>query len=715
MIDSGTVEQIINAADIVDVVSDFVSLKKRGANWVGLCPFHNDRNPSFYVSRNKGICKCFSCGQGGSAVNFIMLHEQMSYVEALKYLAKKYHIEIKERELTDEERVIQTERESMLILNEWACQFFEKQLWETTDGQEIGLSYFRHRGFTDTTIRNFRLGYCPDNRDTLYKEAIKQGYNRELLFQLGLCKDDNHGGGYDFYRGRVMFPIFNVAGNVIAFGGRTLKKDDRAKYFNSPDSTIYNKSKSTMYGLYQAKKAISKSDKCFIVEGYADVISMHQAGFENVIASSGTALTDGHIHLLHRFTDNVTELFDGDDAGIKAALRGIDMLLKAGMNVKVLLLPNGEDPDSYAQTHSSSEVEQYIKENETDFITFKTGILLKDAAKDPIKRSQAISDVVNSISVIPSPITRAVYAKECATMFEIQEEVLLREIQKRLKKIIEDDFNRKKRETNQNPEQHITENKDNETNLTNSFNQSSKQIVDDYPYKQEEEIIRYIIKYGMCHFNTNYDEQGNILPMTVVEFVNSEFTVDQIGFSVPIYKKIFETILGLLNKFYDEFNEIEKVVSSEAELKLHESLQSLDPVGLSSDDIEKKEKDIRSTIDKDINERLNEFREAYLERILCSHPDNEIRDTSYNLISERNQLSKIYTQYGPITKEHDRLLTLIPKAINNLKCALVEIQIRNLTRQLQGSPTEESMKELQHLYDLRKALSKIIGERVIAP
>ena len=715
MIDSGTVEQIINAADIVDVVSDFVSLKKRGANWVGLCPFHNDRNPSFYVSRNKGICKCFSCGQGGSAVNFIMLHEQMSFVEALKYLAKKYHIEIKERELTDEERVIQTERESMLILNEWACQFFEKQLWETTDGKEIGLSYFRQRGFTDTTIRNFRLGYCPDNRDTLYKEAIKQGYNRELLFQLGLCKDDNHGGGYDFYRGRVMFPIFNVAGNVIAFGGRTLKKDDRAKYFNSPDSTIYNKSKSTMYGLYQAKKAISKSDKCFIVEGYADVISMHQAGFENVIASSGTALTDGHIHLLHRFTDNVTELFDGDDAGIKTALRGIDMLLKAGMNVKVLLLPNGEDPDSYAQTHSSSEVEQYVKENETDFISFKTGILLKDAANDPIKRSQAISDVVNSISVIPSAITRAVYAKECATMFEIPEEVLLREIQIRLRKIIEDDFNRKKRETNQNPEQYTPDNKDNETNLTNSNNQSSKQIVDDYPFKQEEEIIRYIIKYGMCHFNTNYDEQGNILPMTVVEFVNSEFTVDQIGFSVPIYKKIFETILGLLNKFYDEFNEIEKVVSSEAEQKLQESLQSLDPVGLSSDEIEKKEKDIRSTIDKEINEKLNEFREAYIERILCSHPDNEIRNTSYNLISERNQLSKIYTQYGPITKEHDRLLTLIPKAINNLKCALVEIQIRNLTKLLQDSPTEESMKELQHLYDLRKALSKIIGERVITP
>lgn len=340
MIDKATVDQIIAAADIVDVVSDFVSLHRRGANFVGLCPFHDEKTPSFYVSRAKGICHCFGCGKGGSPVNFIMEHEQMTYYEALKYLANKYHIEIHERELTDNEKAEQSERESMFIINEFAGQFFEDQLHNTTNGKEIGLPYFYERGFSDETIKSFHLGYSPEGFSALYDASTAKGYNKKFLFDVGLCIEDKHNGGYDRFRGRVMFPVFNVAGKVIAFGGRTLKKDP-AKYINSPESVIYKK-KNELYGLYQAKGAIVKDGKCFLVEGYTDVISMHQAGIKNVVASSGTSLTDGQIRMIHRFTENVTILYDGDSAGIHASLRGIDMLLAEGLNIKVLLLPDGE-------------------------------------------------------------------------------------------------------------------------------------------------------------------------------------------------------------------------------------------------------------------------------------------------------------------------------------------------------------------------------------
>lgn len=718
MIDQATVSTILDTADIVDVVSDFVSLKKRGANWVGLCPFHNDRNPSFYVSRSKGICKCFSCGQGGSAVNFIMLHEQMTYVEALKYLAKKYHIDIKERELTDEEKVQQSERESMIVLNEWACQFFENQLWETTEGQEIGLSYFRQRGFTDATIRKFRLGYSPDKRNILYAEAIKQGYNREILLKLGLCKDDNNGGGYDFYRGRVMFPIFNVAGNVIAFGGRTLKKEDRAKYFNSPESIIYDKSKSTMYGLFQAKRSIASNNKCYIVEGYADVISMHQAGFENVVASSGTALTDGHIHLLQRFTNNVTELFDGDDAGIHAAMRGVDMLLRAGMNIKVLTLPDGEDPDSYAQKHSSSEVEQYIKDNECDFITFKTGILLKDAANDPIKRAEAITEVVKSISVIPNSITRAVYAKECASRFEIQEQVLLREIQKHIMRRLDEEHKQTERDRRRTEAQHLL-NDINDTEINNTTNftdvKVNKSDTNKYPFKQEEEVIRYTIKYGMCHFCDSFGPNQEKYPMTVIEYLKSELESRHIDLSVPVFKKIFEIALGLLDKFAIDYKTFEEKSIADGENELQKRLKALDPTGLNNAELEIKEKDILSNINKELTLTLDRFRMNYLEKILCSHSDDAVRNMSYNLISEKNQLSKIYTQYGHVTTDFDRLFSLIPKAINNLESAITDMRINNLKSQMAENPNEEIMKQLQELYKTRNNLSKLIGDRVVNP
>ena len=432
MIDRETVDKILDAVDIVDVVSDFVHLRRRGANYIGLCPFHNEKTPSFSVSRSKGICKCFSCGKGGSAVNFIMEHEQMSYYEALKYLAKKYHIEVKERELTDKEKQEQSERENMLVVNEFAMKQFEDNMYNTDEGRNIGLGYFYERGFNDNIIKKFHLGYSMDNSTALYDAIKKHGFNPKYAVETGLCMH-NERGYYDRFKGRVMFPVLNIAGKVIAFGGRTLKKDDRAKYVNSPESIIYKKS-NELYGLFQAKRGIVNKDKCFLVEGYTDVLSMHQAGIENVVASSGTSLTEGQIRMIHRFTDNITVLYDGDAAGIKASLRGIDMLLAEGLNVKVLLLPDGDDPDSFAKKHSATEFQDYITAHETDFIRFKTTILLEGLEDDPIKRAAAISDIVKSISVIPSNITRAVYTKECSDKFGIEEKVLVAEVAKAIRK-----------------------------------------------------------------------------------------------------------------------------------------------------------------------------------------------------------------------------------------------------------------------------------------
>ncbi|MDE7120213.1 MAG: DNA primase, partial [Muribaculaceae bacterium] len=430
MIDRETVQKIIDTADIVEVVSDFVSLQKRGANYIGLCPFHNERTPSFSVSRAKGICKCFSCGKGGSPVNFVMEHEQVDYWDALRYLARKYHIEVREHEMTDAERVEHNTRQSMLAVNDFAMQHFEKNLSETDDGRDIGLSYFRERGINDWAIARFHLGYALEKSDALYSAAMAAGYAEQPLLDTGVCVRNDRGRVYDRFRGRVIYPVFTLSGKVVAFGGRTLKNDkSMAKYVNSPESLIYSK-KNELYGLYQAKGAIVKRNKCILVEGYMDVISMHQSGVENVVASSGTSLTPGQIRLIHRFTSNVTVIYDSDPAGIKASLRGIDMLLAEGLDIKVLLLPDGDDPDSFAQSHTSEEVEAYIVDNETDFIRFKTNILLKDCADDPMRRADAVSNIVQSIATIPSEIKRQIYIKECAISFGIDEAVLLRQVVK---------------------------------------------------------------------------------------------------------------------------------------------------------------------------------------------------------------------------------------------------------------------------------------------
>ncbi|MGL5620176.1 MAG: DNA primase, partial [Tannerellaceae bacterium] len=412
MIDQITIDKILDAANIVDVVSEFVTLRKRGINMVGLCPFHSDKTPSFYVSPSKNICKCFACGEGGTAVHFIMKHEQLSYVEALKFLAKKYNIEVQERELSESERKAQSIRESLLIVNTYAQQYFSKVLHQHPEGKSIGLSYFKERGFKDEIIEKFQLGYSLEQKDAFYQEAIKAGYKKEYLEQTGLIIAKEDGYVADRFRGRVMFPVHTLSGKVVAFGGRVLRKDEKtAKYVNSPESEIYHKSRE-LYGLFFAKQAIVKSDRCFLVEGYTDVISMHQSGIENVVASSGTALTHGQIKLIHRFTNNITVIYDGDAAGIKAALRGIDLLLEEGINVKVVLLPEGEDPDSFSRKQSAASFIQYIEDNQSDFIRFKTNLLIGEAGNDPIKRSRLISDIVQSVAVIPDNIARSVYIRE---------------------------------------------------------------------------------------------------------------------------------------------------------------------------------------------------------------------------------------------------------------------------------------------------------------
>ncbi|OKZ17735.1 MAG: DNA primase [Bacteroides sp. 43_108] len=437
--DQSTIDRIIDAADIVDVVSGYVTLRRAGASYKGLCPFHDDKTPSFYVSPSKGLCKCFSCGKGGNVVHFIMEEEQLSYYEALKFLAKKYGIEVEDRQLTDEERLQQNERESMFAVNEWASNYFHDTMMSTDDGRSIGLAYFRTRGFRDDIIEKFKLGFCLPSYDAMSKAAVKKGFREDFIVKTGLAFRRDDGTLRDRYRDRAIFPWFAVSGKIVAFGGRVLDartKGVNQKYINSPESDIFHKSRE-LYGIFQAKKAIAKEDRVFMVEGYTDVISMHQCGIENVVANSGTALNVAQIKLLHRFTSNITLLYDGDSAGIHAALRGTDMLLAEGMHVKILLLPDGDDPDSFARKHTSEDFKAYIDAHQTDFIIFKTNLLMEEAGRDPIKRAQLISDIVKSIAVIPEEITRAVYIRETSQMLNVEERILLNETEKIRKQELE--------------------------------------------------------------------------------------------------------------------------------------------------------------------------------------------------------------------------------------------------------------------------------------
>lgn len=530
MIDRLTVEKIKDAANIVDVVSEFVSLRRSGANYKGLCPFHNERTPSFFVSPSRGICHCFSCGRGGTPINFIMEHEQMTYVEALRWLARKYNIEIKERELTDKERQEQSERDSMFIVNEWAADYFKQILLESEGGNSIGLQYFRSRGFRDDIISKFHLGYDVQDRHQLAREAQAKGYQLDFLLKTGICYKNDRSEYIDRYAGRVIFPWLSVSGKIVGFGGRLLDSRTKGvaqKYVNSPDSEIYHKDQ-LLYGIYQAKKAISREDRVYMVEGYTDVISMHQCGIENVVANSGTALSVHQIRMLHRFTSNITLLYDGDAAGIHAALRGTDMILAEGMNIKVLVLPDGDDPDSFARKHSSADFKQYIEDHQVDFIQFKTNLML-NGVTDPAKRSEAINSIVQSIAVVPNQILRDTYIHDCAQRLNIAESTLINT----MNKFIREAQDRMNKTPNAEAQQ------------ANSASATTQKYINNPSIpKVETMLMQVIIRHGdFIIYRDIEDEEGNLINLTVAEWINYSLSAENLRFSVEIYNRVLNETL----------------------------------------------------------------------------------------------------------------------------------------------------------------------------
>lgn len=522
MIDRDTIDKIMEATNIVDVVSEFVTLRKAGINYKGLCPFHDDKTPSFMVSPTKGICHCFACGKGGNAVNFLMEHEQISYPDALRWLAKKYNIEIQERELSAEEKQQATDRESMFIVNEWAKNYFIDILKKNPDGQAIGLQYFRSRGIRDDIIEKFKLGYALPKRDALSKAAVAAGYKADYLVKTGLCYRKDNGELVDRYAGRVIFPWFSVSGKVNAFGGRLLDsrtKGVQQKYVNSPESDIFHKERE-LYGLYQAKREIAKQDHVYMVEGYTDVIAMHQCGICNVVANSGTALSVHQIKALRRFTPNITLLYDGDEAGIHAAMRGTDMLLGEGMNVKVLLLPDGDDPDSFARKHSAEEFRKYVEDNQTDFIRFKSDVMLR-GVNDPIKRSEAITSIVRSISVIPNQITRDTYVHECSDRLQINEQTLINTMNSFIRGDIESAQKEQERETRRHDAP------------------TASAIAPSQDNPIEPLLIQLILQHGGdIIYKDVKTADGESINLTVAQFIDYDLSQDNLRLSNPIYQTI---------------------------------------------------------------------------------------------------------------------------------------------------------------------------------
>ncbi|MBO6077613.1 MAG: DNA primase [Bacteroidaceae bacterium] len=676
MIDQLTIEKILDAANIVDVVSEFVTLRKRGVNYVGLCPFHNEKTPSFYVSPSKGICKCFSCGKGGNAIHFLMEHEQMSFQDAAEWLANKYGIPFRKREMTDSEKALQNERESMFIINQFALDFFKDTLLNTDKGRAVGLAYFRKRGFRDDILEKFHLGYCPDEPDALTRAALAKGYTRENLLKTGLSieKDDGHT-LRDRFRGRVIFPVHTLSGKVVAFGGRIMTSDAKvAKYVNSPESIIYSKSRE-LYGLYQAKQAIVRKDRCFLVEGYADVISMFQSGVENVVASSGTSLTPGQIRLIHRFTNNITVLYDGDKAGIKASLRGIDMLLAEGMNVKVLLLPDGEDPDSFAQGRGATAFQQYIDTHQVDFIRFKVNLLMEDAADDPYSRSELIKSITQSISVIQDPIVRSVYITECSQIMKIDERLLI------------NDVNRRQREQAQaapQPRQEGTadnapENSNDQSAETDTGNPQSTDEKAQEPSISAEDKLRQeiralkrdglgpmmdkerllsqlIVRYGGRVMCTYQDDDGQDQEMTVGQFIVQSLANDGLEFRHPVYKRFVEIMADHLE-------------------------------------------------DKDFNSQ----------KFFMSHPENFVSLTAASLMEERYQLSKLFKDDMP-TEDVGHLFKLTRHIMADYQMEVVRLEIKKIEKEIQEASTDnfaELQIRYQQLLQARSELSRTLGERVV--
>ncbi len=769
MIDQHTVDRIIEAANIVEVVSDFVTLRRRGANYVGLCPFHDEKTPSFSVSPARGICKCFSCGKGGNAVHFVMEHEQITFYEALKYLARKYNIEIQEKQLTEEEKQRKTDRESMLIVNEYAQKFFATNLLENAEGRSIGLSYFRERGFGEDIINKFGLGYSPEQRDALAQDAIKRGYKKEYLVKTGLCLESQQGTLYDRYKGRVIFPIHSLSGKVIAFGGRILRKDEKsAKYVNSPESEVYRKS-DVLYGIYHAKQSIVKNDFCYLVEGYTDVLSMHQAGIENVVASSGTSLTPGQIRLIHRFTNNITVLYDGDAAGIKASLRGIDLILQEGMNIKVVLLPDGDDPDSFSKKQSASDFTAYIHAHETDFIRFKTNLLLQGAGNDPIKRATLIGDIVRSIAIIPDNILRSVYVQDCARLLNVDEQMLLREVNsirrdKREKELADKEkTNRIEKEKQTYPEvslpTSIGGSSDKELQSSSSSTESNPSTIapaaDNMPdetllppleqYNEppaptdidvtpkinlpttskenkiiiecERTLAQYILRYGFAKI-VHYDENQEEHPCRVLDYILQELAADNVTITHPIYHRLIEGACSIEHEAALQYADMKL----EHQLPtLREALQAeLNKIYSQEEPDEKLIKLAEDRFQAACQKVRYEAEISYIGHTYINSADMQLSTTAIDLMNDRHQLSKIHTKYQVVERDVDRLNTLIPRAVFELKDAILMQRIaslRNELREQQAALTTEKVEEIMQqiaLYmEVRKSIALYLGERIV--
>ena len=701
MIDQPTIDRILDAANIVDVVSEFVTLRKRGVNYVGLCPFHDDKSPSFYVSPAKNICKCFACGEGGTAVHFIMKHEQLGYFDALRFLAKKYNIEIQERELSDEEKRIRSDRESMFIVNAWAQQYFSQMLHEHVEGKTVGMRYFIERGFREDTIRKFQLGYSLDQRDALYQQALRKGYKKEYLEKTGLVIAYENGNVNDRFRGRVIFPVHSLSGKVVAFGGRVLKKDEKtAKYVNSPESPIYHKS-NELYGIYFAKQAIVKADRCYLVEGYTDVISMHQSGVENVVASSGTALTHGQIRLIHRFTNNITVLYDGDAAGIKAAIRGIDLLLDEGMNVKVVLLPDGEDPDSFARSHSATEFTEFIRQHETDFIRFKTKLLLADAGNDPVKRAALIGDIIRTIAIVPDDITRTIYIRECSAMMEIDEQVVLNQVNKQ--RLSKNEQKSSVPVTNRStteilpPDYSIAEPSGQMQEVPVATAEPvSDQLPPDFPPPPEEEF-------------SGSNEMPEIPPSAPVEEtqVMTRQRSPYEAFEIALLRYVVRYGERVLYDYVDEETK-ERIVMRVAEFI--------------RDDLERDDLSFYTPIFKQmLDEAANRCGEETFiaHRYFLSHPDPLVSRVAANLMSEKYQLSKYHFKFREVEQEEDKLDQLVVRDLFAFKEAYIMRQLKEKQEQLKQLSSADPeqimtvMKEIAQLNEIKKVLSKELGERII--
>ena len=703
MIPQSTIDRIVDAANIVDVVSDYVTLRRAGASYKGLCPFHDDKTPSFSVSPARGVCKCFSCGKGGNSVHFIMEMEQMSYVEALKHLAKKYGIPVEEEEMTDEQRQKMNERESMFAVNEWAAKYFSQTMMTNQDGRAIGLAYFRSRGFRDDIITKFRLGFCLDSPNAMSNEAKAKGYNEKYLVDTGLCVKRDNGTIYDRFRGRAMFPWVAVNGKVVAFGGRVLDartKGVSQKYVNSPDSLIYHKA-NELYGIFQAKKQIAKEDMVYMVEGYTDVLAMHQCGIENVVANSGTALNEAQIHLLHRFTNNITLLYDGDEAGIHAATRSTDMLLAEGMNVKILLLPDGDDPDSFSRKHNAQEFKEYVTAHQTDFILFKTNLLLKDAERDPIKRAKLTEEIVKSIAVIPDEIVRSTYVHECAEILNMDEAVLMRSANKNRTTIIE---NMKKEAQRERERQERQAHSPNPSSAEDERKTSGVHI-DEPPVSPQPSTTSDTTDDSFASITA---EQETNIPNDLP--IMEDMSVGQRG-SSQRFIGIERLMMALITRYGEQFIEGEDGDGKQTKTTLAEYVQG----DLAYDGI---------TFRSSLYNKMLELTCAHVHdvgfvasKFLLNNQDEDISREAADLISERYQLSS----GNKMTQTEEELkVTYLSRLLLDYKNAIIEEELRqcnaDLTRPEVKSDitkTIDTIRRIKELGEMQRQLAKMLGDRVV--